>query len=96
MNAYTETGTRCSGPGYGYSLIQGTESTPDTFNPGTFYQQPVYGVRLSWQGIARIVWTGADYTDARELAYRFASIGRAWHVYTSRLEAHARGIATIG
>lgn len=79
MNAYTETGSRCSGPGYGYAFIRRTADG-------------AYGVRLSWQGIARIVWS----EDARELAYRFAGMGQSWHVYTSRVAALARGVAVIG
>ncbi len=76
---YTATGSRCSGPGYGYAFLRRTSDG-------------AYGVRLSWLGITRIVWND----DARELAYRFASVGQAWHVYTSRQAALARGIAVIG
>lgn len=92
-HAYHDTGSRCSGPGYGYSIVKGEWSAPDRFNPGEFVRVPAFGVRLSWQGMTRVAWTGDCYDDARELGYRFAAMGQAWHVYTSRQRALASGIA---
>jgi len=94
--SYTDTGSRVSGDGYGYSIIKGSESLPCYFNPGEFYPCDVFGVRLVWRGIARIVWTGAQWSDASDAGERFANMGRRWRIHTERARALAHGIGVIG
>lgn len=71
-----------SGPGYGYSISRDVTA-------------PAFVVSLGWQGLRRYVPCDT-YGDACTLGERFADVGRAWHVYTSRNAALARGIAVIG